>query len=1072
VAGHEQRRERKVVSVLFCDLVGFTQQAESLDPEDVEAILRPYHARVRSELERHGGTVEKFIGDAVMALFGAPTAHEDDPERAVRAALAIRDFALEEGLELRMGITTGEALVSLGARPAEGEGMASGDVVNTAARLQSAAPVNGILVDETTYRATRHVVDYGDTASIEAKGKSQPVSVWHATQVRSRPGVDVAHESRSELVGREQELGVLRDALGRVLSSRTSQLVTLVGVPGIGKSRLVYELRQIVDADPEIITWRQGRCLAYGEGVTLWALGEIVKAQAGIHEQDSPEVAAAKVRGAVEEAIPNPADVSWVESNLMALVGLGGESELGGDRRGEAFSAWRHFFEGMAEQRPLVLLVEDLHWADESLLDFVDELVEWVTDVPLLVVGTARPELLERRPGWGGGKLNTTTLALSPLTDEQTARLLGQLLERPVLAAESQQALLERAGGNPLYAEQFAELYRETGSADELRLPETLHGLIAARLDGLPVAEKELLRDAAVVGKVFWIGSLGRDPRSADALLHSLERKGFVRRQRRTSVEGESELAFAHALVRDVAYGQIARADRVEKHRQAATWIESLGRPEDHAEMLAHHWSSALELARAAGRDTGDLAEQTRLALRHAGDRALALSAFTAAVRYYDEALTLWPTGDPAYPDLLFRRARALFDFGDERREPALEEARDALLAAGDREAAGEAEALLAHVHWFRGGRAAVDEHLRRAQALVAATGASRAKARVLAISARVLMLDGEFEESIRLGQEGLEIAESLSLDELRAHTLNSIGSSKFGRDRSGEREMQESLAIARAANSPTAHSTLNNLGVQAWVRGDLQGSRPLYREAEELALRFGDLVQARFMRANGASTDVELGNWDEAEPVLAELLAEFERSSHYSESLVRRTRAHLRLARGDVDGAIEDTEMSLARGREIKDPQVLMQQLAAAGWLFALAGRIDEAREYAREALEYAQSRPNRFGRVTDLGCVADRLGLADQLRDVLASGVGSPWKSASLLELDCDFVAAARVYDELGARPRAAECRLAAAEGLIADGRRAEGEAELEKALEFFRSVGATFFVERGEALLAKIA
>nr|MBA3566784.1 AAA family ATPase [Actinomycetota bacterium] len=272
------REERKVVTVLFCDLVGFTAKAERLDPEDVRAVLGPYHARLRSELERHGGTVEKFIGDAVMALFGAPVAHEDDPERAVRAALAIRDFAVEEGLELRVGITTGEALITLGASPAEGEGMASGDVVNTGARLQSAASVNGVLVDETTYRSTRQMIEYGEAPSVDAKGKAELIPVWEATGAKSRFGVDVTHYARAELVGRERELSVLRDAFERARHERVPQLVTLVAVPGMGKSRLVYELSQIVDADPELITWRQGRCLAYGDGVAFWALAEVVKA--------------------------------------------------------------------------------------------------------------------------------------------------------------------------------------------------------------------------------------------------------------------------------------------------------------------------------------------------------------------------------------------------------------------------------------------------------------------------------------------------------------------------------------------------------------------------------------------------------------------------------------------------------------------------------------------------------------------------------------------------------------------------------------------------------------------------
>jgi len=272
----------------------------------------------------------------VMALFGAPVAHEDDPERAVRAALAIRDFAVEEGLELRIGVTTGEALVSLDASPSEGEGMASGDVVNTAARLQSAAPVNGILADETTYRSTRQTIEYGEAPSIDAKGKAEPISVWEATGARSRFGVDVTHHARAELVGRERELSVLRDTLDHARRERIPQLVTLVGVPGMGKSRLVYELSQIVDADSELITWRQGRCLAYGDGIAFWALAEVVKAQAGILDRDSETEAGEKLHSAVEDVFEDASDARWVESHLRPLVGLETETGLGGDRRGEA----------------------------------------------------------------------------------------------------------------------------------------------------------------------------------------------------------------------------------------------------------------------------------------------------------------------------------------------------------------------------------------------------------------------------------------------------------------------------------------------------------------------------------------------------------------------------------------------------------------------------------------------------------------------------------------------------------------------------------------------------------------
>jgi class 3 adenylate cyclase len=436
--------ERKVVTVLFTDLVGFTARAEQFDPEDVRATLAPYYARPRSEIERHGGTVEKFIGDAVMAVFGAPVAHEDDPERAVRAALAIRDAV--DDLEIRTAVNTGEALVALAARPSEGEAMISGDVVNTAARLQSAAPVNGILVGEATFRATRHVIDYRAAEPVDAKGKAEPVPVWEAVGARSRFGVDVDERPATRLVGRRRELGFLTDALERSRNDRTAQLVTLVGVPGIGKSRLVAELFRIVDAEPDIYWWRQGRSLPYGETQSLWALAEIVKAHAGILETDDSEAALAKVDTMVEDVVEE-SEREWVARHVRPLVGLPSESES--NDRAEAFSAWRRLLEDLAEQRPLVLVFEDLHWADDALLDFVDHLADWVTTVPMLIVGTARPELLDRRPGWGGGKRNAFTLSIDALSDEETAQLLQRVLDRSVFDAETQQAVLRRAEGNP-----------------------------------------------------------------------------------------------------------------------------------------------------------------------------------------------------------------------------------------------------------------------------------------------------------------------------------------------------------------------------------------------------------------------------------------------------------------------------------------------------------------------------------------------------------------------------------------------------------------------------------------------
>ena len=440
--------ERKVVTAVFVDLVDFTERSERLDPEDVRGFLAPYHARAKAELERFGGTVEKFIGDAVVAVFGAPIAHEDDAERAVRAALAVRDAISELnaddpslGLSVRVGAATGEALVNLNARPEQGEQLAAGDVLNTASRLQSAAPPDGILVDEATRRLTENAIEHREAESVFAKGKADPVTVWEPIAPKARLGVDIAFRGGAPLVGRSDELNALLDAVARSQRDRAPQLVTLVGVPGIGKSRLVWELFSALDSDPaQYVTWRQGRSLPYGDGVAFWALGEMTKAQAGILESDDAEAAEAKLRAAVEYVLDEVGEARWVEGHLRPLAGLGAGAEAGGDHATEALAAWRRFFEALAEQRPLILVFEDLHWADDGLLDFVDQMAEWTTDVPLLILCTARPELLDRKPGWGGGKRNATTISLAPLSQDDTAELVSSLLDGRLQGRASERA--------------------------------------------------------------------------------------------------------------------------------------------------------------------------------------------------------------------------------------------------------------------------------------------------------------------------------------------------------------------------------------------------------------------------------------------------------------------------------------------------------------------------------------------------------------------------------------------------------------------------------------------------------
>src|SRR5499427_4530069 len=612
------REERKVVTILFVDLVGFTAASDTADPEEVRATLRPYHALLKREVERFGGTVEKFIGDAVMAVFGAPVAHEDDPERAVRAGLrileAIADLNQEDAelsLAVRVGVESGEAVVALAARPERGESLVAGDVVNTASRLQGAAPVGGVLVGPGTYAATRQVFDYQVLAPVVLKGKAEPVAVFQPLAPRARFGMELTRSLGTPMVGRQIDLGIVTGAFQKAVQETTVQLVVVAGEPGVGKSRLVAELGSFVDSRPEQVRWRQGRCLPYGDGITFWALGEIVKAEAGILETDPPEVAAAKIDAMIPDDAP---DAPWLRARLRPLAGLPApEAALE-----ENFAAWRAFVELLAETRPSVLVFEDLHWADEALLEFVEQLADCAEGVALMLVGTARPELYERAARWAASARNVARVNLRALTSAETAQLVSNLLGTAKPPAEVQQAIWDHAGGNPLYAEEFIgllkdqDILRRAGAGwgidtnAAIPLPPGVHGLIAARLDTLGSARKRLLQDAAVVGEVFWAGAVAemgnQDQDQVQAVLHELTRKELVRPARRSSMAGQAEYSFAHALIRDVCYAQIPRADRAQRHRRAAAWIEQMAgeRAADHAEILAAHYTTALELAQAA----------------------------------------------------------------------------------------------------------------------------------------------------------------------------------------------------------------------------------------------------------------------------------------------------------------------------------------------------------------------------------------------------------------------------------------------------------------------------------------
>ncbi|MGB2951791.1 MAG: AAA family ATPase [Gaiellaceae bacterium] len=1065
--------ERKVVSVLFSDLVASTALADRRDPEDVRATLIPLYRLMREELERFGGTVEKFIGDAVMALFGAPVAHEDDAERAVRAALSIRDaierLNQERGLDLhvRTGIATGEALIDLEARAGEGEGMAAGDVLNTGFRIAEAAAPGGIVVDETTYRATRDAVEYGPGGQAYAKGKADLLDVWPVEGIRAPERSRVP-----PLVGRRSELEQLRVALGRARADARPQLVTIVGVPGIGKSRLVRELRAETEGET---TWLQGRSLPYGEDTSFWALAEIVKTHAGILRTDEPEATERKLRAAL------PADeADWIESHLRGLVGLPGEAPGG---REEAFAAWRRLLETIAAEQPLALVFEDLHWADEGLLEFVDHLVAWASE-PLLVLCTARPELLERHPGWGRAYAGAATISLAPLDERETVELVAASLGRPALPEHVEAAVVGRVEGNPLYAQEYARMLVDRGllsrSPAELPLPESVQAVIAARLDTLPSEEKDLVQAAAVVGRACWVGALaaltGLPRYEVGGRLEALERKEFLRREPSSTVAGETQYSFHHVLVRDVAYGQVPRAARAAKHESSAGWLEALASSrEDLAELIAHHYQRAFELADAAGLETGELRERTRLALRAAGDRALRLSAFPAAAHFYGGALELWPENDPERPRLLFGCGKARFRA--EGSVDVLLEARGELVAQGDREPAAEVEVLLGEDLWMQGRRADGFERFEAAAALLSEAEPSRAKAYVLSALARFSMADGRYEDSIRIGFEALQMAEALGLEELRAHALGSIGVARVALgDLGGIPDLERSVEIAVRIRSPESVRARLNLGSVHAHLGNLERAFELYAQGRKSAERFGDAAGARWAAAERIYELYWRGDWDEALATAEKVVKVGERGSPHRDELdAWLVRSWIRAARGELEEAVDDAERALRFARGPSDPQTLFPALAVAARAHVAAERLDEGVALAEELLERwagtGHTTPSFW--ISDLGFALAAVGRGDALVSAAAKAPArTRWLDAAEAVSAGLFERAAQLYAETGSRPDEALARLQAAEQLFAAGQKRQAENQLERAREFLTGVGAELHLRDADALAASAA
>ncbi|HEX6678391.1 MAG TPA: AAA family ATPase [Actinomycetes bacterium] len=1104
--------ERKLVTVLAVDLDEPVEGFEERDPEDVRAMLAGHMDRVRAEVEGFGGSVEHADGGRALAVFGVPRTREDDAERAVRAALAIRDAlaGARPAVHVHLAVAGGEAVVRLD--PDAAGQRVSGAPIGLCTRLLEVVPAGGVLVAESSARVTEAAIAYGppDPAALP---DGRPVTVRPALDPRP-PGLDLPARHATPLVGRAGELDALLRQLARVRATRAPKLLVLVGPPGIGKSRLAGELARVAaEEQPDTAALRGGRSLPYGDGVTFSALAEIVRAEAGIREGDPPSRVLAKLTAAAGRAVPEPDVALWVAGHLRRLVG-DGISEPGGADRAEAFAAWRRFLDGLAVDRPLVLLVEDLHWADDALLDFLEALAApRASPATLLVLATARPELLARRPGWADSRLaagaaggsgaaamppggGVAVVRVGPLSDGDTTRLLQLLLERHELPAGVAGRVAGRVGGNPLFVEEYVRMLhdrrlppgpgqaerRGTGerapdlaSAAPESMPVSVHAIIAARLDALPADEKAVLQDAAVLGQVGWVGALseigGYHRRALEACLARLEDKAFVYRAGRSRVAGEGEYAFHHILVRDVAYGQIPRARRADQHRRAAAWVEQLapGQAEDRVELLVYHYQAALTLARATGQETGELAGRTRAALRQAGDRAAALGVDATAARYYAQALELCPPDDEERPDLelLLGRARCLAEGGG---GELLAAARDALLARGDPVRAAEAEMHLAELAFLHGQGDLRAAHLARAQALVAEAPPSRSKAAVLKGCMLHLAIASRQGEALAVARDVLAMARQLGLRDLEGDALGTIGLARVERgERAGLADMERAIAILKQQSSPGVMVWHLNLAYASAALGDLRAFSAALAAGGEAAERFRSSRRQRSVALQRVAEHYWRGRWDEAVRVVDELVSSSRGGErHYLEWECRTWRGRIRLARGQLASALEDAAAALDLAREAADPQSCNPTLAFRARALLAAGDAAGAAALADELLAGVRGSLLGPDLGVDLAMVLAELGHPPEALDTLEVPP-SPWLQAARAFLAGDAGRAATLYAAVGARPDEADARLVAARVLLATGRATEAEAELRAAVAFWSEVGASGRLQEADALRA---
>jgi class 3 adenylate cyclase/tetratricopeptide (TPR) repeat protein len=927
--------ERRHVSVLFADLVGFTSTSENRDPEEVRDFLTRYSELASETIHRYGGTVDKFLGDGVMAIWGTPRAFEDDPERAVRAALDLvadvatlgNEFGIPE-LKMRAGITTGEAAVTL----EHGDhGMVAGDLVNTASRLEASAEPGTVLVNEATCHATNEAIVYEDRGELELKGKTERVSVWRPLNVMAmRGGAGKAAGLEAPFVGRVAEFQLLRDLFKATVRDGRAHLVSIQGMPGIGKSRLVWEFEKHLDGLADTFFWHQGRSPAYGEGVTFWALGEMVRRRAGILENDPDDVTLARLSDAIEELIPED-DQEWVGEALTALLGVG-ESRM---ERDELFAAWRAFFQHLGSQQPCVMVFEDLQWADHGTIDFIESLIEWSRDYPIFVVILARPELLDRRPNWGAGQRGFTGIHVEPLSSDEMRELLAGLV--PDLPEELNSAILDRSEGVPLYAVETVRMligqghlvqgdtgYRLEGDLPELAVPETLHALVAARLDTLEPEDRHLLQIASVLGQTFTAKALADltdlGPGEVEARLEPLIRREIIGVETDPRSPERGQYRFVQGVIREVAYAGLPRTEKSSLHLRVAELMAELG-DDELAGVIASHYVDAYNAFEERDRDDA-LRRKALDALISAAERAYGLGSYAQAVDYFEKAMEA--TDEVGASVRLALRAgdaavlAASSDLAHLHYSAALSGAKTLPEIDLELEAANGLAGVLLMESRIEDALALLEEY-----AIADYPEVTEQVAALHAQVSRANAFASRSEEAAGHIEKALVEGARLDLKELVADALITKGwvLALLDRSHEGEAVTEGAFHFAHRYGYPrTEFRALNNIASYSgwtepsWVLGLLL---PAYEEAT----RIGNLDDRSNLGAKVIGVSIDSGDWDLADRVIDELadmtLPWFARNQ------INGSRARLTAYRGDVERGItmlEDHEELLKESSSSQD--------------------------------------------------------------------------------------------------------------------------------------------------------